>query len=329
MEKLLQFVLRNRLLMVVFGLLVLAAGAYSYRGLPVDAFPDVTPVLVQVFTETAGLAPEEVEKYVTYSVEFAMLGGLRPSVVVLAAIPFSLAFSFLLMRYFGLSANLMSLGGLAIALGLLVDGSVVMVENIDRMLREEENGEPAMLVGIATFLGCSGNGELIRSRSVGVRTDVFEELQGKTPIPKGHADLRIVSSWKTHRPGYSLFDDKPHGTAAYMLLVDIDGQAIRVKATLEKEGVEPGTPRTPETGEGIRYHFGKDLRLGAGVHRLFVALPEAGVAVEKEILLADGSRNLLRLEPVYRSAKKEGSGARCTSGENRAFSKAFAGSSSP
>jgi cobalt-zinc-cadmium resistance protein CzcA len=74
MEKIIPFVLRNRLLMVVLGSLVLAGGAYSYRQLPVDAFPDVTPTLVQVFTETAGLAPEEVEKYVTYPVEVAMNG---------------------------------------------------------------------------------------------------------------------------------------------------------------------------------------------------------------------------------------------------------------
>ena len=71
-----------------------------------------------------------------------MLGGLRPSLVVLLAIPFSLAFTFILMQYFGISANLMSFGGLAIALGLLVDGAVVMVENVDRMLREAEPDEP-------------------------------------------------------------------------------------------------------------------------------------------------------------------------------------------
>lgn len=75
-------------------------------------------------------------------IQLVMLGSLRPSIVVLAAIPFSLAFAFLLMRYFNLSANLMSLGGLAIALGLLVDGAVVMVENIDSHLREAGPDEP-------------------------------------------------------------------------------------------------------------------------------------------------------------------------------------------
>lgn len=74
MEKLIRFVLRSRLLMGVLGILVLAAGWFSYKQLPVDAFPDVTPALVQVFTETEGLAPEEVEKFVTYPVETAMNG---------------------------------------------------------------------------------------------------------------------------------------------------------------------------------------------------------------------------------------------------------------
>lgn len=78
--------------------------------------------------------------------QLIMLGGLRPSFVVLVAIPFSLSFAFLLMKYFGVSANLMSLGGLAIALGLLVDGSIVMVENVDRMLRRADGSEPLIYV---------------------------------------------------------------------------------------------------------------------------------------------------------------------------------------
>jgi cobalt-zinc-cadmium resistance protein CzcA len=66
--------LRSRLLMLVLAVLVIATGYRSYQGLPVDAFPDVSPNLVQVFTITAGLAPEEIEMYVTYPVEAAMTG---------------------------------------------------------------------------------------------------------------------------------------------------------------------------------------------------------------------------------------------------------------
>jgi cobalt-zinc-cadmium resistance protein CzcA len=60
--------------MIVLGIIVFAAGYYSYFQLPIDAFPDVSPSLVQVFTETEGLAPEEIEKYVTFPVEVAMNG---------------------------------------------------------------------------------------------------------------------------------------------------------------------------------------------------------------------------------------------------------------
>ena len=74
MQRIIEFALRSRLLIIVVGILVMVAGYYSYRQLPVDAFPDVTPALVQVFTLTEGLAPEEVERYVTYPVEVAMNG---------------------------------------------------------------------------------------------------------------------------------------------------------------------------------------------------------------------------------------------------------------
>ena len=73
-ERLIEFSVRNRLLLLVLAALVVGGGWFSYRSLPVDAFPDVSPNLVQVFTVTEGLAPEEVEKYVTYPVEAAMNG---------------------------------------------------------------------------------------------------------------------------------------------------------------------------------------------------------------------------------------------------------------
>lgn len=74
MNRTIEFVLKNRLLMIVLAALIIAGGYYSYQKLPIDAFPDVSPNLVQVFTVTEGLAPEEVEKYVTYPVEVAMNG---------------------------------------------------------------------------------------------------------------------------------------------------------------------------------------------------------------------------------------------------------------
>ena len=68
-DKLIDFSLQNRLLMVLFSIMVVIAGYRAYTQLPIDAFPDVSPNLVQVFTETEGLAPEEIEMYVTYPVE--------------------------------------------------------------------------------------------------------------------------------------------------------------------------------------------------------------------------------------------------------------------
>ncbi|HZD04755.1 MAG TPA: efflux RND transporter permease subunit, partial [Longimicrobiales bacterium] len=73
-ERLLDLALRRKLLVVVLALLVAGGGTLSLRSLPVDAFPDVTPTLVQVLTEAPGLAPEEVENLVTYPVEAAMNG---------------------------------------------------------------------------------------------------------------------------------------------------------------------------------------------------------------------------------------------------------------
>lgn len=74
MNKIIEFSLRIRFLIIVFALIVMAFGFYSYKQLPIDAFPDVSPVLVQVFTQTEGLAPEEIEKYITYPVESSMNG---------------------------------------------------------------------------------------------------------------------------------------------------------------------------------------------------------------------------------------------------------------
>jgi len=72
---------------------------------------------------------------------FLFLGGWRPSLVVVMAIPFSVGFAFIAMKALGIGANLMTLGGVAIAIGMMVDGAIVIAENVDRGLRERREGE--------------------------------------------------------------------------------------------------------------------------------------------------------------------------------------------
>lgn len=66
------------------------------------------------------------------------LMNLSATFLVLLSIPVSIAIALMLMSWLGMSANLMSLGGIAVAIGMLVDGSVVMVEN---MLKHLERGD--------------------------------------------------------------------------------------------------------------------------------------------------------------------------------------------
>ena len=60
---------------------------------------------------------------------FLFLGDVRSSLIVVATLVLTPLLTFIVMNRYGLSANLMSLGGLAIAIGLMVDGSVVVIEH--------------------------------------------------------------------------------------------------------------------------------------------------------------------------------------------------------
>lgn len=67
---------------------------------------------------------------------FLFLGELRAALVVISALPLAMLIAFIFMEQAGLSANLMSLAGLAIGIGMMVDGAVVMVENSFRIMAE-------------------------------------------------------------------------------------------------------------------------------------------------------------------------------------------------
>jgi heavy metal efflux system protein len=74
---------------------------------------------------------------------FLFLGEFRSAIVVVITLPMAMLIAFILMQQFGVSANLMSLAGLAIGTGMMVDGAVVMVENAFRLLAHaKESGKP-------------------------------------------------------------------------------------------------------------------------------------------------------------------------------------------
>lgn len=72
---------------------------------------------------------------------FIFMGGIRPSIIVALSLPFSICFAFIMMKVLGISANLMSLGGIAIAIGMMVDGTIIIVENVERFLKERKAGQ--------------------------------------------------------------------------------------------------------------------------------------------------------------------------------------------
>ena len=88
---------------------------------------------------------------------FFFLGTLRPTIIALTAIPVSIFMTALVFKYFGLSINTMTLGGLAIAIGGLVDDAVVGVENVMRRLKvdrerhHDRRMNPHELVASATM----------------------------------------------------------------------------------------------------------------------------------------------------------------------------------
>jgi cobalt-zinc-cadmium resistance protein CzcA len=79
MDTVITFALRQRILVVTAACLLIAGGIYSYQTIPIDAFPDATPIYVQVVTKSTGLSPEEVERFITFPLELQLAGspGLR------------------------------------------------------------------------------------------------------------------------------------------------------------------------------------------------------------------------------------------------------------
>src|ERR1700674_4155679 len=83
-HRLVQFALRQRFLVLMLVVLVIIAGALSFQRMPVDAYPDLSPPMVQIITQWPGHAAEEIERLVTLPIEVEMNGA--PHLAVMRSI---------------------------------------------------------------------------------------------------------------------------------------------------------------------------------------------------------------------------------------------------
>jgi cobalt-zinc-cadmium resistance protein CzcA len=114
-------------------------------GVRLDVFYDRT-ALIEACIETVGDALLEGGILVVV-VLFLFLAELRTAVIVLLSLPVTFLFTFIVMGAAGLSSNLMSLGGLAFSVGMVVDATIVVAENVRRHLAEGGNrGDRARVV---------------------------------------------------------------------------------------------------------------------------------------------------------------------------------------
>ena len=74
LNRIIEFSLRNRMLVMIAGVVLLVAGTYTARKMEVDVFPDLNAPTVVVMTEASGMAAEEVERTVTFPIETAVNG---------------------------------------------------------------------------------------------------------------------------------------------------------------------------------------------------------------------------------------------------------------
>ena len=130
-------------------------------GLPQKTLPDgtISKVAIVPFYDRSGLIKETIgtlESALTHEILISILViiilvmNLRASIIVAGLLPIGVLMTFILMRFFGIEANIVALSGIAIAIGVMVDIGIVDVENILRHLEMPENkgirGKKLMLV---------------------------------------------------------------------------------------------------------------------------------------------------------------------------------------
>lgn len=152
------------------------------------------------------------------------LRSVRGALIVLAALPLSILFTFVMMRVFGLSANLMSLGGLAISIGMIIDATIIQVENVQRRLSETTPGArrlPVVLKAVLEVRKPSIYGELIIALTF-VPILALRGMEGKMFLPLAFTHIialfasLLLSLFAI--PAFCSFVLKPQGDRASVLV---------------------------------------------------------------------------------------------------------------
>lgn len=180
--------------------------------------------------------------------------GFRASLIVMISIPLSLAIGLIALNLLGFSLNQLSIVGLVVALGLLVDDSIVVVENIERWLREGHSRMDAILkgtkqIGIAV-IGCTATlviaflplaflpdaaGEFMRSLPMAVITSVLASM--------------IVALTLVPFMGSRLLKTHTHGEGNFFL------KQLQKFLTYSYRGIMPRALKYPKTTIGISLIF--------------------------------------------------------------------------
>ena len=150
---------------VVGGIVVLRSGKNALAAIDAvetklaqlqDSLPpgvEVVPVYDRselILDAVRNLAGKLAEEFVVVALVCALfLWHLRSALVAVISLPLGILAAFIVMRYQGLSANLLSLGGIAIAIGAMVDAAVVMIENAHKHLEEHRERHGADVTGRA------------------------------------------------------------------------------------------------------------------------------------------------------------------------------------